>query len=382
MTLKTVRPLFLLAGLGLLGGCSSFSSDSILPDKNVEYRKERQAEKNLEVPPDLVSRSLKGRLSVPDATGGATYSEYSEGRRLRGNTGTVSTVLPEIENVKVMRDGEDRWLVINAPADTVWTQVMDFWQENGVLLVEQDPVVGVMRTSWLENRANIKNDFITDAIRSVFDGLYESSTRDQFRVRLERGEQPGTTELYLTHFGMEEEIMTDTAGQGDQSVWIQRPRDPNLEAEMLTRIMVHLGLSREDAASRLAAEKAKRGSRSQLIKSDNGSALIINEDFSRAWRVTGQALDRVGFAVEDRDRSKGVYYVRYNDPNAEAKDEGWLSKLSFWSADEAIDANTRYQVKVGSAEQGSRVVVLNEQGQPDNSPTAQRILTLLSEQIR
>lgn len=380
MTLNTIRPLFLLISLALLGGCSSFSSDSILPNKDVEYRKERQAEKNLEVPPDLVSRSLKGRLNVPDASGGASYSEYSEGRRLRGNGGTVSTVLPTVDNVKVKRDGEDRWLVIDEPPEVVWNQVMDFWQENGVLLVEQDPVTGIMRTSWLENRADIKNDFITNAIRSVFDGLYEAGTRDQFRVRLERGEKPGTTELYLTHFGMEEEVMTDTAGQGDQVVWIQRPRDPNLEAEMLARIMVHLGLSREEAATRLAAAKAKAGKRSQLIKSEQGSALLIKEDFSRAWRVTGLALDRVGFAVEDRDRSKGIYYVRYNDPNAETEDEGWFSKL--WGSSTPVDANTRYQIRVRAVDQGSRVEVLNEQGQLDNSPTAKRILTLLSEQIR
>ncbi len=377
MSLKTIRSLLLLlAGAALLAGCSG---GSILPDKEVEYRRETQAEKNLEVPPDLISRPRRDRLSVPDAAGGANYSEYAQGRQ-NGAGGTVSTVLPEVENVQVMRDGEDRWLVVDAPPEEVWNQLLDFWQENGVLLVEQDPVAGVMRTSWLENRADIKSDFITNAIRSVFDGLYEAGTRDQFRVRLERGEKPGTTELYLTHFGMEEEVMTDTAGQGDQTVWINRPRDPNLEAEMLTRIMVHLGLSRDQASQRLAAAKAEAGKRSRLVKSDQGSALLINEDFSRAWRITGLALDRVGFAVEDRDRSKGLYYVRYNDPNAEAKDEGWFSRL--WGSDTPIDANTRYRIRVSGADQGSRVEVLDDQGRLDNSATAQRILTLLSEQIR
>lgn len=385
MTLKSLRylPSILVAG-SLLGGCGSFSLDNVLPDKSVEYKKEREAKKDLEVPPDLMSRTLKNRLMVPDAAGGASYSEYSNERVLRGNgSGGISTVLPEIKHVEVRRDGDRRWLVIDAPAEGVWNQVIDFWQESGVLLVEQDPLVGVMRTSWLENRANIKQDFITNTIRSVFDGLYEASTRDQYRVRLERGEQAGTTELYITHYAMEEEIMTDTAGKGDQAVWVNRPRDPGLESEMLSRIMVHLGINEAEAKNRLAAKSLQSRNRSQLIKTQTGSSLLIDDDFSRAWRLTGLALDRVGFAVEDRDRSQGIYFVRYNDPTVGGEDEeGWLSKINFWSSSEPVDKNVRYQIKVAADDSGSRVVVLNDQGQLDNSPTAQRILTLLSEQIR
>ena len=110
--------------------------------------------------------------------------------------------------------------------------------------------------------------------------------------------------------------------------------------------------------------------------------LLIDEGFARAWRVTGLALDRVGFAVEDRDRSDGTYYVRYNDPAARAKKEGWLSKLAFWSDDTKIDDKVRYRVKVDSSAQGSVITVLDDAGQRDLSTTAERILTLLHEQIQ
>jgi outer membrane protein assembly factor BamC len=121
--------------------------------------------------------------------------------------------------------------------------------------------------------------------------------------------------------------------------------------------------------------------RSQLINTTSGVELRIDEQFSRAWRLVGLALDRVGFAVEDRDRSAGIYYVRYNDPTREDTDEGFFSGLAFW-ADDDVDTVNRYQVRVGTGGDMTVVRVANEQGEPDISPTAVRILTLLQEQIR
>jgi outer membrane protein assembly factor BamC len=245
-------------------------------------------------------------------------------------------------------------------------------------------MLGVMRTSWLENRADIGQDFITDAIRSVFDGLYEASTRDQYRVRLERT-GPATTELYLTHFGAEQEILTGATGDTDQAVWNFRPRDPQLEAEMLRRLMVHLGVEASRAEAKLAAGERQREARSQLISGSDGTSLSINEGFARGWRLAGLALDRVGFAVQDRNRDAGIYYVSYVDPEAgQGKDEGWLSKLAFWSSDDAeVPPDQVFQVHVkAGGERGSLVTVHDEQGQRLNTPLAKRILTLMHEQLR
>ena len=371
----------------VLAGCGSMSVDEVLPDKAVEYKRETQADRNLELPPDLTSDRINDRMSVPDTFGGgvASYSEYETDRRLRtsdGSAGRVGgAVLPPIQDIEVRRDGDIRWLVVSAPADDVWQKVIDFWQENGILLTEQDPTVGVMRTSWIENRAEISRDFITDTIRKALDGLYDAGTRDQYRVRLERAGN-GQTELYMTHYGMEEQVVQASGGGGvENTIWIPREREPELEAEMLRRLMVYMGASDERARARLAAGTAKQPDRSQLVNARDGTQLLIDEDFSRAWRLVGLSLDRVGFAVEDRDRSQGIYYVRYNDPSKQDADKSWLSKLAFWSDDD-VNKVDRYQVKVGTGDNRTVVIVANEQGERDNSPTAIRILTLLHEQIR
>jgi outer membrane protein assembly factor BamC len=151
---------------------------------------------------------------------------------------------------------------------------------------------------------------------------------------------------------------------------------------MLRRIMVFLGAADERARTQLAARGQREVARSELINTQRGVELRIDENFSRAWRLVGLALDRVGFAVEDRDRSAGIYFVRYNDPSREEADEGWLSGLAFWSNDDDVDKVNRYQVRVGSAPGQTIVTVTNDVGEPDRSPTALRILTLLQEQVR
>jgi outer membrane protein assembly factor BamC len=369
----------LIVALALLLGACTINTGTVVPDENVEYKREREAGRNLEIPPDLTSSSINDRMAIP---GGTSYREFegqqASARREQGS----SAVLPETTGVDVRRDGDARWLVIQQPPELVWPKVVQFWQESGILLQEQNPAVGVMRTAWLENLRDIKSDFITDTLRSVVGGLYDAGTRDQYRVRLDRGTQSGTTELFLTHFGMEEQINAGTTGQGDVAVWVPTGRDPDLEAIMLRQIMVYLGESRERAEQLIAAGVKRETERARLSTSPQGSSLLIDEPFSRSWRLVGLALDRVGFAVEDRDRTGGIYYVRYNDPAAEAKEEGWLSKLAFWSSDDDIDKQNRYRVRVDSRGAGTEVTVQDEQGQRVDTPTAQRILTLLHEQLR
>ena len=317
------------------------------------------------------------------ATG--SYEEYST-RREKGEgkvTAGSSEVLPEFDNITFHRDGDQRWLVIQGEPQQIWPKVVDFWRKNGLLLVEQDPAIGVMKTDWLESRAEIKQGMLTEFFRKVLDSAYSSATRDQFRVRLEPGQVAGTTELYLTHRGMEEKLVENVSGQADTTYWTPRPNDPGIEAAMLRSLMVYLGVSMDKANSVLAQEE-QQTSRTRLVKTADTSELYIAEGFPRAWRLTGVALDRVGFAVEDRDRSAGIYYVRYNQlASDKEKKTGFFSKLAFWRDDEEqIDDKVQYQVKLTDRGDETQVVVRNQAGEEDNSKIAVRILTLIDEQIR
>lgn len=372
--------LLIISLIFLVPGCSS-DMGNLLPDRKVEYRKQLVAEKDLEVPPDLTKSTIGDVMTVPGRTDTATYSEYASARKNQPLSSGRTEVLPEVANIKVIRDGGQRWLEIQAPPSQVWEQVLEFWRTNGIPLLEQDPGVGVMKTGWLENRADIPQGFITNLLRRVLDNLYSTSTRDQFRVRLEPGVTAGSTDLYLTHRGMEEQFATSPTGDKQNTVWAPRPSDPDLEAEMLRRLMIYLGTTEKNAKSSLASTQEATPARSELEKlHDGNTALLVKTDLYSAWRILGIALERAGFAVEDREAQANLYYIRYDDPDKEQED-GFFSSLAFWR-DSKIEDNTKYHIRLEAVDALTRVVVLNPQNELEKSDTATRILTLIQEQIR
>lgn len=365
--------LALAALVTALGGCSTWEK---VVGKKADYKQSR-TEAPLEIPPDLSSSTIEDALAAPGGT--TTYSEFAAGDQQRAAPGE-SGVLVEPENMRIERQGDKRWLVVQAPAETVWPKVRDFWLQSGFLLTMDDPAVGILETDWAENRADIPQDFIRRTIGRALEFLYAAATRDRFRVRLERVDA-NTTEIFITHRGMEE-VLTGGPDSSEGTTWKPRPSDPELEAEMLKRLMVSMGTDEQKAAAQLAQPAPERAARSQLVVNAAGeTTLVVAEGFSLAWRQVGLSLDRVGFTVEDRDRSNGVYFVRYNDPLKEDKKRGFFSKLKFWGDDEPESAD-QYRIVLIAQGDKTHVTVQNDQGQRDNSPTAKRILTLVQEQMQ
>ncbi len=361
----TVTAVLALTACGLM--------DKVAPGRDkIDYKKSKAID-TLEVPPELSSSTIN---DAPASLGSAStsYSEFGATQPSRDAAG----VLPDSTGVRVERDGNQQWLVVQGTPEQVWPRVREFWLQEGFLIRIEDPRLGILETEWAENRADIPLGPVRKVIGKALDAVYSAGTRDKYRVRLERGLGDSTTEVFLTHRGVEEVL---TGGPIDSTpVWQPRESDPELEAEMLKRMLVFLGVE-EKKAQTLLAQRTETQARAHLVSDSSGSMLVIREDYSRAWRRTGVALDRVGFTVEDRDRSTGTYYVRYNDPLAEQDEKGLLSKLAFWSSDDKGDA-TEYRIELQANGPTTNVIVNNSQGVRDTTPTAKRILTLLEEQLR
>ena len=368
--------------LALLAGCSSLPE--VLQPESIKYKGAGKLP-SLEVPPDLTAPSRDDRYAVPDVTprGSATLSTYNAERGGAVRAGSTE-ILPNVAKVHIERAGSERWLVVAETPEKVWPVVKEFWQGLGFLIKIDSPSVGVMETDWAENRAKIPKSPIRELLGKVIDILYSTGERDKFRTRLERGRAPGTTEIYISHRGMEEVY---TSQDKDATRWQPRPPDPELEAEFLRRLMLRFGVEDTRAKAELAADDGKI-ERAKLVRAANGSGTLeLDDAFDRAWRRVGLALDRVGFTVEDRDRSKGYYFVRYVDPLIDGerspdKDKGFLSKLAFWKSDPSKIKAEQYRVLVKEAGSISEVQVQNKDGQPENSDTGRRILSLLHEQLK
>lgn len=371
----------LLALAVALTGCSG-----ALEGKKIDYKSAKKLPP-LEVPPDLAAPGTPGRYVVPETSGSATYSAYEQQRS--GKAAPVSpeqaAVLPESDRARVVRAGSQRWLVVKSSPEQLWPQIKDFWQENGFLVNVEDAAAGLMETDWAENRAKVQVGGITGFINRSMDVLVSLPERDKFRTRLERGSEPGTTEVYVSHKGMAEVYYRE---RDNNTKWQVRPSDPELEAVMLARLagkVAGLDLVRAQNLVK-SADQQKPGatvSRSAAAGA-TGSVLLLDDGFDRAWRRVGLALDRIGFMVEDRNRADGLYFVRYQDPDAAQGKKSGLSKLAFWRSDDAGKSGPeQYRVKVAAASGGgAEVSVLNRSGAVDEGPTAKRILGLLVEQLR
>jgi outer membrane protein assembly factor BamC len=367
--------LFLVVMLSL-AGCESMPSLS----KRIDYKSAAGSTPSLELPPDLTTPQYDDRYAVSSASElaakDATHPKQSE-------------LLPVNSEAHVARAGTQRWLVVKATPEQAWSPVRKFRTDSGFVIATEQPALGIMETDWAENRAEIPQDILRKYIGKYIDVFYSTYKRDKFRTRIERGADPGTVEIYVSHRGMEQVPTTKVDNvQGAGFAWGLMPPNPGLEAEMLSRLMMRFGTPEavaEAATSPSAAASAPQHAR--LEKADGLSKLVVDDPFDRAWRRVGLALDRTGFTVVDRDRSSGTYFVRFSDPDTEMarkdREKGFLSKLlTFWKKDDDKDKPEQYRIKVAEASPQSTVVVEDTTGKPDRSPASERILALLRDQLK
>jgi outer membrane protein assembly factor BamC len=375
----------------------------------------------LEVPPDLTAVQSSDAYSVPG--GSTSYNTYNQAQDEVG----VEKVLTNPDGVRMEKAGAQRWLVVNAPAEKIWPAIREFWIDQGFAVRVENADAGVMETEWIEADAiKLKNDKtnIGEKFDKWLDKLSGFADRRKFRTRLERGEKDNTTEIYMTHRTVagapddgKNKLQTQL-GEIDTGYRLDKTDktvkmdefDADLDAELLRRLMVKLGVA-EKQAQQIAANPVTE-KRAEVVKeADSSVTLNLKDTYDRGWRRVGLALDRIGFVIEDKDRSSGLYYVRYADVDIDdgpKKKKGLLDTLAFWSdddkeenkskpkeeativdklqfwkgKDETTDPSKKYNIKVIETETGTRVNVVDKEGKSNPTTTANRIISLLYDQLK
>lgn len=392
MAKPSLRLLSLLPlAAAVMSGCSVLGSAQ--SDSPVQYEA-ASTRQNLEVPPDLTPIPNDDRYQMPGREGGSVSA--SDMQNAQDATTTTpdaqSGVLPTSSVVKVMADGDLRWLRVQASPEQLWNIVSDFWSSVGLTLRKQEPKYGFMETNWAENRAKLPQDVIRRTLGKVLDFAYSTGEQDQYRTRLERNAD-GTTDIFITQRSMIE-VVTGSQG-GDSSVWERGPSDPMLEAYMLQRLAQTINsvlapnasdADRQKVDEHIAAQLKPQTSdaRATLVKNPQGVAegIVLREPYDRAWRTVGVLLDRMSFEVVDRDRTAGWYEIRYLDPEYEqkAKDKGSVISNIF-SKDSAVEP-PHYRIYLQADVDSVDIKVLGPDGQPDTTGVAPKIVALLAEQLR
>lgn len=360
----------LLLSSMLLSGCSTIN-DTLVGEK-IDYKSAAKKGPSLDVPPDLSQLTRDNRYAVPGVA--VTANTFQSDKASRA--GQVGIAASSVGDVRIERSGNQRWLVVNRPADKLWEPVREFWKTSGFQLAIDQQDLGIIETDFAENRAKLPQDFIRNTLGRVLENLYSTGERDKFRTRMERTASGGT-EIFISHRGMIE-VVTNSSSTSTSTVWQPRPADPELEAEFLRRLMVQLGVSPDQSKALIAVDAARQTSRIETV--NNQQVLLVDDGFDRAWRRVGLGLDRTGFTVEDRDRSKGLYFVRYVAPLSDNKSSGFFGNL--FSSKAAAPAPLKYQIVLTAKGDMTSVTVLNADGKPDTTGNAQRIFKVLADDLK
>ena len=332
----------------------------------------------LEVPPDLARPASDDLAAVPRG-GAAAYSDYADktpaaktvtGVSVPENAKTTATV-PVSNKVRLERDGIHRWLVVQDATDRVVDHVRSHLVSRNLTLAVDDPKSGTFETEWKERKVKFGTNILTKAIAS----MQSTGLRDKFRIRIEPGRVAGTSEVYVSHLGLEEVVVNDNLRDPVSTTWQPRATDLQAEAEMLSALMKTFGKSEQetkDQAGIIATGSA--------IKVKDG-LLLQKLDMDQAWRRVGQALDRSGFLIEDRDRERGTYYI-YDRSTAGAEKKntyfgGWLS-----IGERAEAREDRFQVVLKAADADISLKLLNVKGERTEAKNGERLLEYLQQQLQ
>ena len=357
----------------LVSGCTVLNPFS---GEKVDYKTSAAKSKPLEVPPDLSQLSRDSRFQAQGGVISASTAAAA-GTAQPGVVATPAVAVLARGDIRVERAGQARWLVVPQAPEQLWPQLRTFWEQRGFVLQTDDAAIGVMETNWAENRSKLPNDVIRNTLGRLVGNLYDTGERDLFRTRIER--TATGSEIFVSHRGAEEVYVGE---RRDALTWRARLSDPQLEAEMLSRMMVALAPKEPQAQALAAVSAATDGPpRARMLDGQPAPTVEVDDPLDRAWRRVGLALDRGGFTVEDRDRAGGLYYVRYVDPKSAGKEEpGFVAKL--FRSSSASMAPVRYRVSLKSVGAKTQVSVLTSAGAPETGENGKNIASLLLRDLR
>ena len=369
----------------LLSGCESMNFSL---SKKVDY-KSVAAVSPLEIPPDLSTPGYDDRYQVANALGAGTQ---------RPVTSRPNEVLPANPDARLVRAGNERWLVVKATPEQVWSALKAFWIANGYAIAVEQPPLGIMETDWSETKVESPDNWLSRWANKYVSFAVDSYKRDKFRTRIEYGLEPNTIEIYISHRGSEQQPRKFTNSSAEDWNWVPSPPNARLEAEYLERLKFAFSAKTEPTPQATASAASASGAmpvatapiredRAFIDRTPAGTVLMVEDSYDRAWRRVGLALDRTGFTVVDRDRSKGLYFVRYSNPDIDKKkDESWVasmqSYLQFWKTSDKDKVAEQYRVVVTQADPHSVVTVQNPAGAPDRTANSEKILALLQDQLK
>jgi len=249
------------------------------------------------------------------------------------------------EEVKIQTLGGKRWVLTNRAPSEVWPRIRSILNRNALPTAYADASSGVLETVWLELKG---------------DEVY----KHRFQFRIEPGVQVDSTEVAIVHMRMKK--------GAEPGPWVLASDDDEREKAMANMLASALAGDESSGTVSLLAQSIGGGSKVEIITPKEASPYIrLKLDYDRAWASVGYATGRDGFLLVDQDRTEGVFYVHYGDPDEEKP--GFFASL-FSGDDDEQRLSVTYLIRLTSGEEGVEVSLVDAEQQQLERTEALRLL--------
>ncbi len=275
-----------------------------------------------------------------------------------------------VEKVVIRKLGDDRWVFLDTPPSTVWSGILEFWENNNLIIASADPGTGIIESNWLPS--NGTGEAVFDTIKQ--DLLQTSANwQHKFRLRIEPGVRTGSTEVSLKH------RRRPLTGPVRLDVdWRDKSDDGELEGAVLTALAWYLGenIDQEQTVSLIASGLQEQ--RTELVTDRERPVLKYRLDFNRAWATVGAALENARINVEDLNRTEANYYVSFSIDHKPK--QGFFSRLlKRGDGPKQSGGGDKYLVHLQSDNDEVHVTVLKDKTTLADALTAERLLKIIKE---
>ena len=341
-------------------GCSS-------TPESLNYRKS-VITPTLEVPPDLVTPATDRNLELPGSEVGKVENS---GRFVEtGSLNQTARTLPEINGISLHHEGGVYWISVNQPVEKIFPLVRDFWSEQGFRLVKDEPLIGILETEWLSVKSGDDSFFA-----SLLASLRAAESRDQYLTRVER-DGDNATRIYVAHRGQElviDENSDALDSSGLKQGWQFVPSDETKEVEMMSRLMIFLGMKDQQLQQQLASLGSLQPRSRLQLDSDDQPFVLVQGGLQQTLNRLRYKMDKLAVAVsgivQDDDREVTLQL----DSNA-------LLELGVLKLVETATVAIRLQSSANS--NTTRIDVLGKSGSSVHDKQAVSVMNFLVEQLR
>ena len=291
----------------LLQGCSwIYGEDGLFPDNTDRYQDAPELAV-ISVPATASTEALDPTYPIPDVKQSFLLESEFEVPRPTPLTGSN-----QYETVRIQRLADESWALVAVAPGQLWPQVRGFLTASGIAVAASDAESGLIDTQ-----------FVT---------LQDRALPTRFRFRVDTGVQRNTSERHVLKQNQ----------SGSDTSWPAVSDDLELESEMLRNIAQFIANSAAAAPVSMMADRAMGDEgRVTLEDSETATRLILRLPFNRAWASMNKALPEAGFAIDDKDRTEGVFYLTFVGPQEE-DESGWFDWM--WGGEDAHPLANRFNL--------------------------------------